>query len=113
MRKTSAAQVEMKMKFTTSESLLFLSQGQGDVKYHLGMNHLQDFDGRKMHVSLTANPSHLEAVNPVVLGRVRALQRMTNDTQRKKVLGVLIHGDGAFAGQGGGRCCFLCNSDKR
>ena len=53
-----------------------------------------------VHLSLTANPSHLEAVNPVVLGKVRAKQDQLNDTDRTKVMGILLHGDAAFAGQG-------------
>ena len=76
--------------------------GDGDVKYHRGYS--SDYatvDGRTIHVSLTANPSHLEAVDPVVEGRTRAKQRRRGDTaQRTKVLPLLIHGDAAFAGQG-------------
>lgn len=75
-------------------------QGSGDVKYHLGTSSDRDFGTHKVHVSLTANPSHLEAVNPVVLGKVRAKQTQRNDTERKEVVGVLLHGDAAFAGQG-------------
>ena len=56
--------------------------------------------GRRVHLSLAANPSHLEAVDPVVLGKVRAKQRQRDDSERKKVAGILIHGDAAFAGQG-------------
>ncbi|MEO1019835.1 MAG: 2-oxoglutarate dehydrogenase E1 component, partial [Pseudomonadota bacterium] len=75
--------------------------GSGDVKYHLGTSVDRDLGGgRKMHLSLTANPSHLEAVNPVVMGKVRAKQRQRNDTERKTVMGILLHGDAAFAGQG-------------
>jgi len=76
--------------------------GDGDVKYHKGFSsdHRNRF-GRSVHLSLTANPSHLEAVNPVALGKVRAKQRQHGDTeQRRKVLGLLIHGDAAFPGQG-------------
>jgi len=75
--------------------------GDGDVKYHKGAS--TDFktaDGDVVHLSLTANPSHLEAVDPVVVGRVRAKQRNCGDTDRKEVMGVLVHGDAAFAGQG-------------
>ncbi len=72
----------------------------GDVKYHLGASSDRDFDGNSIHLSLTANPSHLEAVNPVVLGKVRTKQRQRNDTARSQVMGVLLHGDAAFAGQG-------------
>ena len=76
--------------------------GDGDVKYHRGYSSdYETVDGRTVHVSLTANPSHLEAVDPVVEGRARAKQRLRNDTaHRKKVLPLLIHGDAAFAGQG-------------
>ena len=74
--------------------------GSGDVKYHLGSSADRVFDGRSIHLSLTANPSHLEVVNTVVLGKVRAKQRQRNDTNREKVMGLLMHGDAAFAGQG-------------
>jgi 2-oxoglutarate dehydrogenase E1 component len=75
-------------------------QGSGDVKYHLGTSNDRDFDGNRVHLSLTANPSHLEAVNPVVLGKVRAKQRQRDDQNRDEVVGLLMHGDAAFAGQG-------------
>lgn len=75
-------------------------EGSGDVKYHLGASSDREFDGNKVHLSLTANPSHLEAVNPVVLGKVRAKQWQKNDEDRVKVLPILLHGDAAFAGQG-------------
>ena len=75
-------------------------QGSGDVKYHLGTSADRIFDGDKVHLSLTANPSHLEAVNPVVLGKVRAKQEQMGDTARAQVMGLLMHGDAAFAGQG-------------
>jgi len=75
--------------------------GSGDVKYHLGTSTDRVLpDGREMHLSLTANPSHLEAVNPVVMGKVRAKQRQKGDTEHGQVMGVLLHGDAAFAGQG-------------
>ncbi|WP_370267737.1 2-oxoglutarate dehydrogenase E1 component [Nioella sp.] len=74
--------------------------GSGDVKYHLGASSDREFDGNSVHLSLTANPSHLEAVNPVVLGKVRAKQDQLNDVNRTAVLPVLLHGDAAFAGQG-------------
>jgi 2-oxoglutarate dehydrogenase E1 component len=74
--------------------------GSGDVKYHLGASSDREFDGNSVHLSLTANPSHLEAVNPVVLGKVRAKQDQKGDTARKRIVGVLLHGDAAFAGQG-------------
>lgn len=80
--------------------------GSGDVKYHLGASSDREFDGNKVHLSLTANPSHLEAVNPVVLGKVRAKQDQLNDTDRTMVLPVLLHGDAAFAGQGVVAECF-------
>ncbi len=72
----------------------------GDVKYHQGASSDRDIDGNKIHLSLNANPSHLEAVNPVVVGRVRAKQDQLLDVERKQVLGILIHGDAAFCGQG-------------
>jgi 2-oxoglutarate dehydrogenase E1 component len=75
-------------------------QGSGDVKYHLGTSTDREFDGNRMHLSLTANPSHLEVVNPVVLGKVRAKQRQLGDRNRVQVVGLLMHGDAAFAGQG-------------
>ena len=75
-------------------------QGSGDVKYHLGTSNDREFGGKPVHVSLTANPSHLEAVNPVVLGKVRAKQDQAKDEERGEVLGLLIHGDAAMAGQG-------------
>jgi 2-oxoglutarate dehydrogenase E1 component len=76
--------------------------GSGDVKYHLGASSDREFDGNKVHISLTANPSHLEAVNPVVLGKVRAKQDQFGDQpdERITVLPILLHGDAAFAGQG-------------
>ena len=74
--------------------------GSGDVKYHMGSSSDREFDGINVHFTLNANPSHLEVVNPVVIGRVRAKQNQRNDKLRNKVLGLLIHGDAAFAGQG-------------
>jgi len=74
--------------------------GSGDVKYHLGASSDRAFDDNSVHLSLTANPSHLEAVNPVVIGKVRAKQDQKSDIDRKRVMGVLLHGDAAFAGQG-------------
>ena len=79
---------------------------EGDVKYHLGASSNREFDGNSVHISLTDNPSHLEAVNPVVLGQVRAKQFFHNDKERKKVIPVLMHGDAAFAGQGIVAECF-------
>ncbi len=78
----------------------------GDVKYHLGASSNREFDGNSVHVSLTDNPSHLEAVNPVVLGQTRAKQYFHKDKERKKVIPILIHGDAAFAGQGVVAECF-------
>ena len=76
-------------------------QGDGDVKYHLGYdNTIITENGGKVTIRLSANPSHLEAVNPVVEGRARARQRILGDLERKRVLPILIHGDAAVAGQG-------------
>ncbi len=76
-------------------------EGSGDVKYHLGTSTDREFDGVKVHMSLVPNPSHLEAVNPVVLGKVRAQQVAADDLENhSSVLPVLLHGDAAFAGQG-------------
>ena len=81
-------------------------EGAGDVKYHLGASSNREFDGNPVHVSLTDNPSHLEAVNPVVLGQTRAKQFFHKDKERNKVIPILIHGDAAFAGQGIVAECF-------
>ncbi len=75
-------------------------EGSGDVKYHLGASSDREFDGNKVHLSLTANPSHLEAVNPVALGKTRAKLTQRDDTSGTSVLTLLMHGDAAFAGQG-------------
>ncbi|NEU10551.1 2-oxoglutarate dehydrogenase E1 component [Methylobacterium sp. BTF04] len=77
-------------------------EGSGDVKYHLGASSDRSFDGNNVHLSLTANPSHLEIVDPVVLGKVRAKQdqRANPHVHRTSVVPLLIHGDAAFAGQG-------------
>ena len=76
-------------------------QGSGDVKYHLGTSTDVEIAGHKVHLSLQPNPSHLEAVDPVVVGKVRARQDMAGDTSaRRSVMGILMHGDAAFAGQG-------------
>jgi 2-oxoglutarate dehydrogenase E1 component len=74
--------------------------GSGDVKYHLGTSSDREFDGHWVHLSLTANPSHLEAVDPVCVGKVRAKQRQRHDTEHTEVACLLLHGDAAFAGQG-------------
>ena len=75
-------------------------RGSGDVKYHLGASADREFDGTTIHVSLSPNPSHLEAVDPVVLGKARAKQDQRDDTERSQVMAILMHGDAAFAGQG-------------
>ena len=80
--------------------------GSGDVKYHLGTSSDREFDGIKVHMSLVPNPSHLEAVDPVVLGKVRAIQTHKGDSEGDQVLPVLLHGDAAFAGQGIVAECF-------
>ncbi|MBA3837528.1 MAG: 2-oxoglutarate dehydrogenase E1 component, partial [Zymomonas sp.] len=74
--------------------------GSGDVKYHLGTSTDREFDGISVHMSLVANPSHLEAADPVVLGKTRAIQTIAGDDSHSGSLPVLIHGDAAFAGQG-------------
>jgi 2-oxoglutarate dehydrogenase E1 component len=77
------------------------SMGGGDVKYHLGYSTDRiDAEGRSMHVTMSFNPSHLEAIDPVVVGRVRAKQERRGDVEHRQVVGVLVHGDSAFAGQG-------------
>jgi 2-oxoglutarate dehydrogenase E1 component len=83
-------------------------EGSGDVKYHLGASSDREFDGNRVHLSLTANPSHLEIVNPVVLGKVRAKQDQHGATRedRTMVMPLLISGDAAFAGQGVVAECF-------
>jgi 2-oxoglutarate dehydrogenase E1 component len=81
-------------------------EGSGDVKYHLGSSSDRSFDGNIVHLSLTANPSHLEIVDPVVLGKARAKQDQRGDKERISVLPLLIHGDAAFAGQGVVAECF-------
>jgi 2-oxoglutarate dehydrogenase E1 component len=87
--------------------------GSGDVKYHLGASADREFDGNKVHLSLAANPSHLEAVNPVVLGKARAKQHQFKDkVDRTTVIPVLMHGDAAFAGQGIVAECFAMSGTK-
>jgi 2-oxoglutarate dehydrogenase E1 component len=83
-------------------------EGSGDVKYHLGASSDREFDGNKVHLSLTPNPSHLEIVDPVTLGKVRAKQDQHGATpqDRSMVMPLLIHGDAAFAGQGVVAECF-------
>ncbi|KAI9483426.1 MAG: oxoglutarate dehydrogenase, E1 component [Benjaminiella poitrasii] len=76
-------------------------EGSGDVKYHLGMNYVRPTpSGKRVHLSLVANPSHLEAVNPVVLGKTKALQFYGRDSQGEHAMAILMHGDAAMAGQG-------------
>jgi 2-oxoglutarate dehydrogenase E1 component len=89
-------------------------EGSGDVKYHLGASSDREFDNNKIHLSLTANPSHLEIVDPVVLGKVRAKQDQNGDPpdQRISVLPLLMHGDAAFAGQGVVAECFALSDLK-
>jgi 2-oxoglutarate dehydrogenase E1 component len=88
-------------------------QGSGDVKYHLGASSDREFDGVKVHLSLTPNPSHLEAANPVVLGKSRAKQfQLHDDVDRGSVMPLLIHGDAAFAGQGVVAECFAMSGTK-
>jgi 2-oxoglutarate dehydrogenase E1 component len=89
-------------------------EGSGDVKYHLGASSDREFDGNRIHLSLTANPSHLEIVDPVVLGKVRAKQDQHGDPpdQRISVLPLLLHGDAAFAGQGVVAECFSLSDLK-
>ncbi len=81
-------------------------QGSGDVKYHLGTSSDREFDGNKVHLSLTANPSHLEAVDPVVLGKARAKMDQIGPNTSGQVMPLLLHGDAAFAGQGIVAECF-------
>jgi 2-oxoglutarate dehydrogenase E1 component len=91
-------------------------EGSGDVKYHMGASSDRSFDGNSVHLSLTANPSHLEIVNPVVLGKARAKQAFTlrenPDSGRNHVLPLLLHGDAAFAGQGVIAECFTISGVK-
>lgn len=89
-------------------------EGSGDVKYHLGASSDREFDNNKVHLSLTANPSHLEIVDPVVLGKSRAKQDQNEDPedQRTSVLPLLMHGDAAFAGQGVVAECFALSDLK-
>jgi 2-oxoglutarate dehydrogenase E1 component len=97
-------------EFQGGSSLPSDIEGSGDVKYHLGASSDRAFDGNNVHLSLTANPSHLEIVNPVVLGKARAKQafqlRESPDSGRGHVLPLLLHGDAAFAGQGVIAECF-------
>ena len=87
-------------EFQGSATQLEHVHGSGDVKYHLGTSADRKVGGQTVHLSLAANPSHLEAVDPVVLGKVRAKQYQRGDQQRARVASILMHGDAAFAGQG-------------
>ena len=88
-------------------------QGSGDVKYHLGASSDRSFDNHNVHLSLTANPSHLEASDPVVLGKARAKQQQLDDTaERTSVMPLLLHGDAAFAGQGVVAECFAMSGTR-
>jgi 2-oxoglutarate dehydrogenase E1 component len=88
-------------------------EGSGDVKYHLGASSDREFDGKRVHLSLTANPSHLEAEDAIVLGKARAKQQQLNDiATRSAVLPLLLHGDAAFAGQGVVAECFAMSGTK-
>jgi len=97
-------------EFQGGSSLPSDVEGSGDVKYHLGASSDREFDGNSVHLSLTANPSHLEIVNPVVIGKARAKQaftlRQNPSAGRSHVLPLLMHGDAAFAGQGVVAECF-------
>jgi len=90
--------------------------GSGDVKYHLGVSDDREFDGNKVHLSLAPNPSHLEVVAPVVMGKTRAKQQMASGTYRshnpEQVMAVILHGDSAFAGQGVVMECFQMSQLK-
>ncbi|HUO21301.1 MAG TPA: 2-oxoglutarate dehydrogenase E1 component [Caulobacteraceae bacterium] len=103
-------------EFQGGSSLPSDIEGSGDVKYHLGASSDRAFDGNNVHLSLTANPSHLEIVNPVVLGKARAKQAFTlreqPDAGRGHVLPILMHGDAAFAGQGVVAECFALSGLK-
>ncbi|MFD3263298.1 2-oxoglutarate dehydrogenase E1 component [Phenylobacterium ferrooxidans] len=103
-------------EFQGGSSLPSDVEGSGDVKYHMGASSDRAFDGNNVHLSLTANPSHLEIVNPVVLGKVRAKQAYTlrdaPDSGRNHVLPLLLHGDAAFAGQGVIAECFTISGVK-
>ena len=93
-------QVQIFSEFIHGGENALSNQGSGDVKYHLGASSNRSFDGNIIHVSMAANPSHLEAVNPIVAGKIRAKQTIINDHSNDLVSGLLIHGDAAIAGQG-------------
>lgn len=94
---------EKEAKLMLAEFLgnLDINEGEGDVKYHMGFSqNTKSFGGKPVHLSLMPNPSHLEAINPVLLGVTRAKQKLKGDLDRSKTLPVMIHGDASFAGQG-------------
>ncbi len=103
-------------EFQGGSSLPSDIEGSGDVKYHLGASSDREFDGNSVHLSLTANPSHLEIVNPVVIGKARAKQtidyREDEHADRGRVLPLILHGDAAFAGQGVVAECFMLSGLK-
>jgi len=104
-------------EFQGGSSLPSDIEGSGDVKYHLGASSEREFDGAKVHLSLTANPSHLEIVNPVVIGKARAKQTFDEredkeSFNREQVMPLLMHGDAAFAGQGVVAECFALSELK-
>ena len=103
-------------EFQGGSSLPTDIEGSGDVKYHLGASSDREFDGNTVHLSLTANPSHLEIVNPVVIGKARAKQAFTlrenPSAGRSHVMPLLLHGDAAFAGQGVVAECFAISAIK-
>ncbi|XP_033123108.1 2-oxoglutarate dehydrogenase, mitochondrial-like isoform X2 [Anneissia japonica] len=99
----NVARKPLEQLFSQFDSKLEASdEGSGDVKYHLGMAHDRHnhISNKNIHIAIVANPSHLEAVDPVVQGKTRAMQFYKGDTEGKKVMSVLLHGDAAFAGQG-------------
>ena len=89
-----------KVLFGEFEGEIDVGSGSGDVKYHLGFSSTVETPGGAVHLALSFNPSHLEIINPVVEGSVRARQDRRGDTERKQVLPILVHGDAAFSGQG-------------
>ena len=103
-------------EFQGGSSLPSDIEGSGDVKYHLGASSDREFDGNNVHLSLTANPSHLEIVNPVVIGKARAKQtleyREDHTADRGRVMPLILHGDAAFAGQGVVAECFALSELK-
>jgi len=81
------------------------AENSGDVKYHLGTHYTREYpDGKKMTIEVLANPSHLECINPVAMGKARAEQHYSGETgahsKRNKIIPILVHGDASFSGQG-------------